>query len=328
MGYMRRADEVNQFTWVAYQQRNPVGIFNSLYINANQWLNWDFGGNFLFGMANTNTSMNFRNQYYFYASVTRVGENVTNTELRGGPALKRPGDLEISTSISSDSRKKFYFGLGGYTEIGDESYYHYKNAWVDFYYRPTNAMRLTFSPFMAWYDPELQYVGTEGFGDEDRYLYASLSQKTASLTFRLDYCIRPNLTVQYYGSPFISAGQYSEFKRITDPMADRYTDRFQRYDGEQITYSDENEVYFIDEDKDGITDYEFDQPDFNVRDFNSNLVIRWEYCPGSVLYLVWSQARSDYQTMGKFNIRHDFDELFTVYPHNVFLVKINRWFSL
>ena len=328
LGYMRRADEVNQFTWVAYQRRNPFSIFNAFYLNANQWLNWDFGGNFLYAMANTNTSITFRNNYYLHASITRLGEIVSNTELRGGPASKWPGAWECSMSMSSDSRKKFYFGLGGYRQIADEGYSDYKESWLDLYYRPSNAMRLTLSPSMSWNDTEMQYVTTESFGGEDRYIFGSLDQETVSFTFRLDYCITPNLTIQYYGSPFISAGEYADFKRITDPMADVYRDRFDLYGDGRIVYDSDNEYYNIDEDGDDSDDYGFDQPDFNFRDFNSNLVIRWEYSPGSVLYVVWSQSRTDYLSRGNFDFGRDIDGLFAVHPHNIFLIKLNRWFSL
>jgi hypothetical protein len=328
LGYMRRADEVNQFTWVGYYLRNPFSIFNRLSVNGNQWLNWDFGGNFLYAMANTNTSITFRNNYYYYASITRLGEVVSNTELRGGPASKWPGAWEYSTSLSSDSRKKFYFGLGGYRQITDEGYSDYKESWLDLYFRPSNAMRLTLSPGISWNDTEMQYITTASFGEEDRYLFGSLDQKTVAVTFRFDYCIAPNLTVQYYGAPFISAGEYSQFKRITDPMADRYKDRFELYPDDRIDYNSDDEYYNIDEDGDGMDDYGFDLPDFNFRDFNSNLVIRWEYSPGSVLYVVWSQSRTDYVSRGDFKFDRDIDGLFAVHPNNVFLVKLNRWFSL
>ena len=77
-----------------------------------------------------------------------------------------------------------------------------------------------------------------------------------------------------------------------------------------------------------IMDYSFDKPDFNFRQFRSNLVIRWEYTPGSTVYFVWSQNRTGDDNSGDFSFRNDMNQLFEVYPHDVFLIKINRWFSL
>ncbi|MCK4695108.1 MAG: hypothetical protein KAT74_05075, partial [Candidatus Cloacimonetes bacterium] len=178
------------------------------------------------------------------------------------------------------------------------------------------------------YEQNLEYVTTEEFEEEDRFIFSSLFQETISLTFRVDYCITPNFSIQYYGSPFISAGKYSDFKRITDPKGKNYKDRFYTFLDDEISYNVDNEEYQVDENLDGIVDYYIYNPNFNVREFNSNLVIRWEFSPGSNLYLVWSQNRSGFISNGEFSYYNDMKDLFEIHPHNVFLVKISHWFSL
>jgi hypothetical protein len=84
----------------------------------------------------------------------------------------------------------------------------------------------------------------------------------------------------------------------------------------------------VDEDLDGVSDYSFDLPDFNFKQFRSNLVVRWEYLPGSLLYLVWSQGRTDSNAYGDFSFNRDFRDLFSITPDNVFLIKFSRWFSI
>ena len=236
--------------------------------------------------------------------------------------------MEYSFWMYTDQRKKFYAGWGIYSNQGDEDYVNYTSSWAEMFCRPTNALRLSFSTTYVRNEPEMQYVATESFAGDDRYLFGRLDQETASFVFRMDYCITPNLTVQYYGSPFISAGKYTEFKRITDPRADNYRDRFEIFDEEQIRYDKADEAYHIDEDVNGVDDYSIDFPDFNYRDFNSNLVIRWEFTPGSLLYLVWAQARTGNISTGRFSYSNDMDALFDVHPHDVFLVKLVKWFSL
>ncbi|MCB0314432.1 MAG: hydrolase, partial [Calditrichaeota bacterium] len=95
-----------------------------------------------------------------------------------------------------------------------------------------------------------------------------------------------------------------------------------------IAYDPENESYRIDEDGDGSADYQFDRPDFNYREFNSNLVIRWEYAAGSTLFLVWSQGREDSAPNGRFAFGNDLQDLFRSDARNIFLIKVSRWFSL
>ncbi|MFO7844787.1 MAG: DUF5916 domain-containing protein, partial [Bacteroidales bacterium] len=155
----------------------------------------------------------------------------------------------------------------------------------------------------------LQYINTEEYNNEDRYIFTKLNQITTDFTLRIDYSITPDLTIQYYGSPFISAVDYSEPKYITDPKADHFSDRYST----DVSFSTE--------------DYENDY-DFNFRQFRSNLVIRWEYKPGSLLYLVWTQNKTGSTSVGDFSFIDDFDGLFNIHPHNVFLIKISYRFGV
>ena len=112
-------------------------------------------------------------------------------------------------------------------------------------------------------------------------------------------------------------------------MADSYHDRFWTYSKSQISL--DGDQYNIDENLDGTTDYSFDKTDFNVQEFLSNLVIRWEYNPGSSVYLVWSQTRSSSNNSGNLDLFNDLGDLFDAgdnKPHNVFLIKFSYRFGL
>jgi hypothetical protein len=116
---------------------------------------------------------------------------------------------------------------------------------------------------------------------------------------------------------------------ITNPVAAQFNDRFHAFGAGQITH--EGYKYNIDENSDGSTDYSFDNRDFNFQEFLSNLVIRWEFNPGSSVYLVWSQTRSSSGDSGTLDIINDLGNLFTTAdnkPHNVFLIKFTYRFGL
>jgi hypothetical protein len=194
-------------------------------------------------------------------------------------------------------------------------------------WRPTNAVVVEANPSYNRNRAGMQYITTTAYGGSPRYIYGRLDQETFDLSFRVDYSVTPNLTVQYYGAPFISAGKYREFRRITSPGARDYRDRFELF-GDRAQLESGGGAYLVDEDGNGSTDYSFPAPDFNVRDFNSNLVIRWAYSPGSSIYFVWSQTRSGFVPDGTFAAGDDLNALFDVRPDNVFLVKVNRWFNL
>jgi hypothetical protein len=134
--------------------------------------------------------------------------------------------------------------------------------------------------------------------------------------------ITPDLSIQYWGQPFLASGKYSEFKRITNSRADNYFDRFSLLDNNELTYLNTDEQYQV-SGQAGNRLYTFDQPDFNVKEFLSNMVVRWEYLPGSTIYLVWSQTRHQSVTNGNFDFRNDMTDLFNNRPYNIFLLKMS-----
>ena len=326
IGFMRNADQLNQFVWVGYRKRNPFSIFDFFALNANQWADWDTAGHWLGARFNVNSNATFRNKWGARISATRTNDFRSNTQLRGGPSSLWPGETNYNFRINSDRRRDFNFETGASWDRGDSGSGNFRNYWAFFSYRPTNAMRLTFNPSLTYNRPEMQYVGTRSAGAESRYLFGTMDQETTSLTLRMDWAITPNLTFQFYGAPFVSTGRFNSFKRILNPRASRYRDRFATFDQGQISFLDQ--TYAIDEDRDGTVDYRFGNPDFDVREFNSNLVVRWEYQPGSTFFLVWSQARSNGDRFGfDPSLRDDLENLFATHPENVVLLKVSKWFT-
>jgi hypothetical protein len=328
LGFMRQADRIMQWSWVGYRITEPFSIFRRLNINFNQWAGWDFGGepNFLGG--NINGGGQLKNYWSIWGGFGREGNNLSNSALRGGPAMKFPGQWNQWYNVSTDRRKSMQFSFGGYNSWQDESDSRNHNIRFSASYRPSDAASIRISPFYNFRKSELQYLQQSDFEEQARYLFGTIDQKTLGITFRLNYSVTPNLSIQYYGQPFVSAGEYSEFKRITAPRDDTYRNRFQVFSGDEIRFDENSEVYEIDENLDGTVDYAIGQPNFNFRQFRSNLIVRWEYIPGSTVYLVWSQSRTGFTSDGNFSFRNDLDQLFDVYPNNVFLLKISRWFTL
>jgi hypothetical protein len=136
------------------------------------------------------------------------------------------------------------------------------------------------------------------------------------------------LSIEYYGQPFVSAGKYSEYKKITQTGANKFNERFHVFTPDEISYNSELNSYSVVDTGNEITTCSLANPDFNFRQFRSNLVIRWEYLPGSTIYLVWSQGITSTDTNGLFSYGNDMKDLFKITPHNVFLVKFSYWFAL
>jgi len=142
----------------------------------------------------------------------------------------------------------------------------------------------------------------------------------------VNFNLTPDLSLQFYGSPFVSTGRYADFKRATATQASTYADRFHGYGPEEIAYRQEGNAYDVVET--GGETYSFGNPDFSFRQFRSNLVGRWEFKPGSSLYVVWSQGRTSFVDQWREALGDNLDALRAAPSTNVFLVKFSYWFSL
>jgi hypothetical protein len=327
MGYLREADQLFEVFWVGYRLWEPKSFYRQVNLNFNQYTTWNFAGNHLFDGGNINGSISFKNYWQANGGTDLTLNQVSNTILRGGPLMKLPGASNGWFNIGTDNRKKLIISVNGSYNSMFQDAAHSFSLSVSAKYKPTNMLNVSFTPSYSKSFDELQYVDQTKYGTLDRYLFASIDQKVLSLSLRVNFNFTPDLTLQYWGQPFIASGKYYDFKYITNSMASDYHNRFVVYSPDQIRLVD-NDHYSIDENIDSNEDYTIGKPDFNVQEFLSNLVIRWEYNPGSSVYLVWSQTRNGYNPSGTMDYFNDMGDLFHYRPHNVFLVKFSYRFGL
>ncbi len=326
VGYLRQANTVFQFLWAGYSITKPFSIFRRIDFNANQWAGWDFGAVNLFNGVNFSIGAEFTNQWQLGFGVNRDFDQIDNTMLWGGPSMKIPGDWNYFAQLSSNSTKKLHANISFSQTFGSENYMSSTNSEFSLNYRPFDFVSFSLSPSYSVNKTELQYIDESSFNNQARYIFGTIEQNTFVLTARIDLNIKPDLTLQYYASPFISSGDYYDIKRITDPMADNYQNRYHTFSSAEITYSEPDQTYSIDESGDGIVDYAVGNPNFNFKQFRSNLVLRWEYTPGSLIYVVWSQGKTKEDSYGSFDYLNDMNKLFSVVGHNTFLIKISHRF--
>ncbi len=193
-------------------------------------------------------------------------------------------------------------------------------------FRLSNRLSVSGSASYEQLQDNLQYVATADRDEGTRWVLGRIDQDTWNFTFRVNLSITPELTVQYYGSPFIGTGLYTAFKKATDTLATTYADRFHLYGPDEIAFEPQDNAYRVTEEGGGPS-YSFANPDFSFRQFRSNLVARWEWKPGSSLYVVWSQGRTSYAPEWNDSFSSNWDALNGARPDNVFLVKLSYWFS-
>ena len=324
IGYMKIADILNQDNNISYFVTKPTSIFRTFNIGLEQFNKWNFNGQYLGSGLNFNFSPGFLNKWSLSTNWDFNSQTLDTRILRGGYALKIPASLNFYGRLSTDDSRKVSVQLM-YNIM--EAAHHSTNSYQfgpGITARVTDNFRLEATASYTGNRDQLQYVTAVDRSAGNRYILGTIKQQTFNLTLRLDYIITPDITIQYYGSPFVSRGKYSDFKYISQPKAHNYNDRFVVYNNPVFS----NNRYYFDENGNNIPDYSIANPDFNFRQFRSNLVFRWRYRPGSDIYLVWSSEQTAFINNYNADLGHSLGRLFKIVPNNIFLVKINYWFSL
>ncbi|WP_240655328.1 DUF5916 domain-containing protein [Flammeovirga pectinis] len=290
IGFLNHSDLIDQWARVGFQTLQPVGVFRNINADLREYMYFDYGGNNTYFGIHGRLVLEFNNFWEFATGGSAQIKRLDNFMLRGGPAFLKPSKEEVWYNIESDDRKKISFNFGNEFAFTHNNAGFNADAWVGVNYRPINAIELQLSPFISYNRDNIQYVTTEQNNAGSNYILSRLEQHTFGLTIRGNLIIRPNLSLQYYAQPFASRGDYHDFKRVETPKASNYSDRFHQFSSDEITYNNTSEQYTV-INQDG--NYTFDKPDFDVIDFNSNLVLRWEYIPGCTFFAVWSQGRGD-----------------------------------
>lgn len=320
IGFLVNTDEVNHFFWGAKRWTKPNDIYRRIQINYNHWSRWDFGGTNLYRAINVNSHHQWANFWSSGLGFTYENLDISKNALRGGPLLRRPNGRGINAYLNSDGRKKVQVGVNTFQGRGKDAIAVIKSYGGYIGIQPTNALRININPYFERRQRKEQYVTQLTYLGEERFINAEVDQQTLSITLRLNYNITPDITLQYYGQPFISKGTYQVFNRTTDnPLGLDFSERFSLF--EHVDYNATDDHYYVDENGDGNVDYDFSNPDFNFIQFRSNLVFRWEYIPGSELFLVWSQGANASADPDDQVLRSLSDNLFGEDAQNVFLLK-------
>jgi len=321
LGYIRETDQLLQVLWAGYREWEPNGIYRNYNINMNQYTIWAFDGKRTHTGFNLNGSMMFKNYWRAFGGLEYTHDILSRTHLRGGPAIRLPNRVNSRFGFGSDNRKKITANINGSYNTGMENNSNFYRVSPSITYKPADMLNLSFNPSYTKRFEELQYVNQSSYNDISRYVFASIDQEVVNFSFRVNLTVLPDVTLQYWGQPFIAIGNYHDYKYITNPLDTDYHDRFHVYDQQEISFEDG--TYKIDENLDGTVDYQFGNPNFRMQEFLSNLVIRWEYNPGSTLFLVWNQNRTGFGTNGNMDFFADMDRLFSEKPHNIFLLKFS-----
>jgi hypothetical protein len=310
LGFLRRADQTSWNTWVGWFDRKQRFFYNRFQWNNNWWQYWTTDGLALESAYNTNVHITFKNNtgWHMGGTMGQLGTTFDDRSARGGPAIRQDSYFAPWLSINGDDRKAIvpYLNFNYFKGASGRNWSWNASPELDF----KAAGRFSSSLSLNWTHnvTDNQWFGnfTDTLGTH--YTFAHLDQTTTGVTARFNYTFTPNLSLQTYAQPFVSKGTYTDVRQLSStPRAADYNARYAPYLNTAVT----------------------DNPGgFNFKALQSNVVLRWEYNPGSTLFVVWNQGRQGFDpTRGTNAFQGDVRDLFSLHPANTFLVKVSYWLN-
>jgi hypothetical protein len=310
LGYLRRADQTSWNTWVGFFDRSERFFYQRFQWNNNWWQYWTTDGLALEAAYNTNFQITLRNNWgvHFGSTLGQLGATYDDRSARGGPAIRQDTYNAPWVFINGDDRRALVpsVGLNVYN-VGDGK----NRSWSvgpEIDYKSSGKFSSAFSVNVGKNINDYQWYGSYSDALGPHYTFARLNQTTASATVRLNYTFTPAVSLQAYVQPFISKGQYTNVRQLSStPRAEDYDARFAPFVDPSVTS---------------------DPGGFNFKEFQSNLVFRWEYKPGSTLFVVWNEGRQGYANAEGTNaFTGDVRNLMALHPANTILVKMSYWLN-
>ena len=308
LGFLRRADVMDWSTWGALTWREAKRFYRWAQLNGNHWETWNTSGLRTQNAANVNGHMGLNNNWdvHLGGTVDNLTESYCDRCTRGGPALRRSRGFYPWGGVNTDSRKFVSGGMWFNYWNTDEGETHGRS--LDPYVNLRFSTRFQLNVGLGFMKDHTaaQWLGNFTEAGTLHHAFAALDQRTTNMSVRLNYTMTPDLTLEFYAQPFVSTGTFSDVRELSDnPRADRFDDRYQPYAAPAGT-----------------------EMAFKVTDLNSNSVLRWEFRPGSTMFVVWQHGRAGPPvTDGRQSWQRDFRELFDLHPDNTFLVKVAYWLS-
>ena len=302
LGFQWRNDFYTPWLWIQLRKEEDWAIFRRNFYNFNRWGTWNFDRTNLQNGFDFNTHHQLKNYWWIHFDYYHTWRSFDDLDTRGGPLIVRPANDGFEIELESDDR----FMVSGWVEFEWENNSvgsTHREVSGSIRIRPTSRFEISLRPRYSWDFNDAQWVenlDANADGEDDLFLYGALDSQTLDLTTRANILFSRDLSVEVYVQPFISAGRYAHFKALAKPRSYLFVD----HPGPDKS------------------------PDFRNRSLHSNAVLRWEYKPGSTLFIVWSQFRDDEAEVGAFRPGHNLRRSFIDEGTNIFLVKLNYWLHI
>ncbi len=353
LGFSGSAERMDGGFRFGYREIQPGSVFRSYNVNFSTFHNisheaLDHAGSlrswqdaYLRGNVSLEARGELLNYWSGNVQLQYSPDAMSRTQTRGGPIMRTPGNTQVELRLNGDRRRTVSWGGNVQLQRDNFGGGHSVEASTELNVRPSARLELSVRPRWERQSTSDQYVeqtGDVGFAPTygTRYLFADLERRTFSMETRLDWTFTPHLSLQLFAQPLLSSGNFVTYKqlvrpgtfdfRVFRPGSAATTDAGVHCSGGDICLLDGEQ--HVDFDGDGVADFSFDERDFNVRSLVGNVVLRWEYRPGSTVFLVWQRRQSDKAMVGDFDFGRDVGALFDARSDDRFIVKVNYWLGM
>ena len=328
LGFQRRADTVGATSTVTFLGYEPNRFSRERWIALQKANRWNFAGEAQEDAWSLSGALVFLNYWNLDGSLTLNRRVQDDRATRGGPSMLSPERRTVTLGFSTDTSKAVSINATAYT-IHDEYDGWETSGGLFLNATPTPFIRVSVGPYVYRSQTIAQFVDVvtdelkvETFGR--RYLFAEIGQRQVSMTARVNFSLTPTLSLQVYTEPFLAVGSYAGLKELDRPR----TFDFLVYgrDVGTIGYDATSGEYLVDPDGAGpAASFSVANPDFNSKFLAAKAVFRWEWRPGSTIYLAWTQQRFDESLPGDYNVGRDLRTLLRAPPDDVLMVKFSYW---
>lgn len=319
IGYLREADIITQRVLLKYFVNESQSILRSYLLTLEQRHDWSFGGENIFDLVEHTGQFKFNNLWQLNTDLAHSFNKIDTRQLRGGPSLRIDPHSLAGFFVTTDPTKALSGGLGLERLWSDNGTSHATTYQLNFKINFSNRFTVTSDTYFQMLTDNNQFVPSSGLN-----IAGKIERHTLYTTLRAEFFVTPELSLQYYGSPYSSIGKFDKIYRVADPHA---KDPEKKYAQLEYSGSDENFQYYKEVDG-SPTIWAIEYPDFNFQEFRSNFVLRWEYRPGSTLFFVWSYNRSNYENRYNPSVIDSFGNIEKAKANNALILKLSYWFSL
>ncbi len=303
-GQMRSGDDIDFNADIQLRDTKPNRFVRFFNFGTATQAGWNYGGVRQYWRLSENASATLHNFLRVSAGATYIVGSYSDDLTRGGPLMGTASAYQLTAALNSRANVPTTWSART-TYLHDEFGGGSINVSTTLTVRPASRWQASVDPTWARVTDARQYITTRSGGAVatfgNRYIFSFIERGTLSARFRLNYAFTPNFTVEAYAEPFAASGHFRNFGELSAPRSK--TLRVYGAPGSGTTIlQDSSGTHTI---TDGANTFVLPALDFNRRSFRSNLVLRWEWLPGSTAFLIWQQNRQGEDASGRLVLPRD-----------------------